>query len=120
MAEFRWTKQRERAATFVAEDRLSNRRIAEKLGISERTLDYWIRDPAFKARVADRVATFAERVKTHGIADRIRRLSSLGERWLALQQIVAERAAEYAPTPDAADDAHPYVPGASTGLLVRQ
>ncbi len=108
---FRWTKRSERAAALVAEDRLTDEAIAEKVGIAKRTLERWKDAPDFAARVAEHVERFRVVVRSRGIAVIENRVQALQERWDLMKQIIRERAQ----APEMAE-----VPGGSTGLLVRQ
>ncbi len=111
VSEFAWTATREKAARLVAEDTLSDQKIADECGISERQLARWKLHPVFRARVQEHVATWRERVMQQGIADRAARVASLNERWAQLKAVIAARAA---------DPLYQRQPGGKTGLLARQ
>ena len=104
-----WTRRTERAALLVAEDQLTDAAIAKELGVVKATVENWKKRPEFRARVQGHVEAFAAALRAKGIADRQNRVDALNERWAAMQQVIAARAAD--PTMTA--------PGAKTGLLVR-
>lgn len=106
-----WTDQREEAALLVAEDRLTDEQIGEKVGVDRRTLARWKLVDDFAARVEEHRALWREELKRRGIADRKNRVDALNDRWNRLRQVLDERGAD--PTMQA-------VPGGTTGLLVRQ
>ena len=54
-SKFAWTGQRERAALLLAEDELSDEKIAEHVGIGSRTLWRWKTYPEFTDRIAEHV-----------------------------------------------------------------
>lgn len=110
-ASFRWDKRREEAAFDVAVDELTDDAIAAKAGVSRQALVAWKAHPDFAARVESHLAEIRARVRRHGIAVVENRVLAQQRRWLALQQVIAERAA---------DPSMQGVPGGSTGLLVRQ
>src|SRR5262249_43691411 len=105
------TTKREKAAKLVAEDRLSDVKIASEVGISGRTLERWKGEPAFQERVAAVVKAYADQTLNSGLARRERRIQVLSELHDKLLMIMQERscAPEYAP-----------IPGGKTGLLLRR
>ena len=107
---FPWTKVRTDAAVLVAENALNDADIADRLGVSRKTLFRWRQHPEFSARVADHVSDFEASTLRYEITRRRRRVAALQGRWEKLQAIVEQRAGCFG------DDA----PGADTGLLVRQ
>lgn len=108
---FRWTGRTLTAARLVAEDLLSDHRIAARVGVDRRQLTRWRQHPEFAARVNTLVAAMGERSLRFAIARQHRRVKALNERWEKLKQIVRQRAA----APEMAN-----VPGGTTGLLVRK
>jgi len=104
-----WTRTTERAARLVAEDQQKDEAIAASLRVRRSTLDRWKRRPEFQARVAEHVQAFREALRGQGIAERQNRVAALNDRWAALKQVIAARAAD--PTMKG--------PGHETGLLVR-
>lgn len=105
---WRWTKQRERAASLVASDYLSDKEIARAVGITERTLERWKTQPAFRDRVASLIDAFRRSVEGKTIADKEARMEAYYQRWIKLHSIVAERG-----TGEEMVDA----PGGKTGYL---
>jgi hypothetical protein len=98
------------ASLLVAQDRLSNKEMAAKLGVAVRTLDNWKTDPEFKAAVEAHLQAWMAKVQAKGIADRRRRIFQLNERWRKAQAIVEARAK---------DPGTARLPGGRTGFLVR-
>jgi hypothetical protein len=99
------------AARLVAEDQLSDVKIAAKVGIERRQLTRWRQHPEFAAKVNALIAAMGERSMRFAVARKHRRVKAMNERWRKLKQIMRERAA----APDMAG-----VPGGKTGLLVRK
>lgn len=106
---WKWTRQRARAATLVAEDRLTNEQIAEKVGVARYTVDRWRLIPAFAERVAELVTATQEALKAEGIANKRNRVRTLNELHDRQLRVIAERAD---------DPAMQAIPGGTTGLLV--
>lgn len=98
-------------ALLVADDRLNDEQIAERAGITRRTLTTWKQHPEFAARVAEHVAAQREAVMSQGIADKVKRIAALDDRWDRMQTVIAERADV---------DEWSDVAGWGTGLLVHQ
>ena len=104
------TKTRETAAQFVADDRLTDREIAEQCGIDKATLERWKLQPSFKTRVQAIVAEYAKRALKHGIARRERRMGVLNELHNKLLQVIDERAKS---------EEMAAVPGGRTGIVTK-
>jgi len=102
------SQTRERAATLVAQDELTDQEIAEAVGIGRRTLATWKRQPAFQERVQSLVAEFRELARQQALGTVEGRLKHYNDRHQRLANTIEQRAA-------AGGDA----PGAETGLLVR-
>lgn len=109
MAEFRWTKRRERAALLVAQDDLTNEQIADAIGITRQCLDKWKRHPDFAARVDSLIAEFRAAVLVEGIADQVQRVKRQNDRWDRIQRLLDARA-----------EANADLTGGDTGLVVRE
>lgn len=107
---FVWTKARERAASLLAADRLSDEEIAADLRISRTNLAQWKRRPEFQARVQEHVAAYRRLLIARGVANRQYRIDALNDLVDRLRDVIAARAAD----PRMAD-----VPGGPTGLLTR-
>ncbi len=86
------TKKRERAAQLIAEDWLSDEKIAGDVGIGRRTLARWKASPRFIARVKEISAAFADRALKHALARKERRITVLNDLHEKLLQVIAERA----------------------------
>lgn len=92
----KWNAKHEGAALDVAEDILSDVKIAEAAGVTKRTLETWKREPEFQHRVKEYFDALAIETERYGIARRCRRIARLNGDYKALQQIVLDRAAFYA------------------------
>lgn len=108
---FEWTGRREQAALLVAQDELSNEEIAAACGVKRQTLDFWKTFPQFKERVAEHVRAIREAVLTQGIANKVKRVKAMDDRWNKLKRIADERGAAAAMR---------SVSGGTTGYIVRQ
>jgi Helix-turn-helix of insertion element transposase len=104
------TKKREKAAHLLAEDHLSDEKIAAKVQIGRRTLARWKAAPSFMARVRAISTAYAERALNHGLARKERRIAVLNELHDKMLLVIEERAE----SPDLAD-----VPGGKTGLVTK-
>jgi hypothetical protein len=104
------TKTREKAAQLVADDRLTDREIAEQCGIDKATLERWKLQPTFRARVQTIVQAYAKRALKHGISRRERRVAVLNDLHNKMLQVIDERAK----SEDMAG-----VPGGKTGIVTR-
>src|SRR5579864_8431511 len=96
------------ATLLVAQDRLPNKQIADRCGISERTLDNWKTKPLFKRAVEDHLNAWMQQIHRKGIADRRRRIFQLNERWRKAQAIVQACAK---------DPEMRALPGGATGFI---
>lgn len=103
---------REIAALLVAEARLSDPDIAERVGVTIKTLNYWKSKPEFQRRVE----SHGDSLRMHNldilIADKRQRLIRLNRDWQKLQSVVESRA-------KAVVESGIRVPGADTGLLIQ-
>ncbi len=119
---FEWTTQRHQAAELVADDYLSDEKIAEKVGVSRGTLHEWKNTPEIIDRVIEIRRKMATRLERYAIANKARRVRALEERWKEqaerlrrLRLIVSEREEEYATNPELVK-----VPGGRSGYMTRQ
>lgn len=108
---FRWSKHSIQAAIDLAEDELSDEAIAEKAGVTRRTLTNWKQHPEFQQRITDELTALQAAIRREPIAKRRYRVKKLGELESRAWQVVTERAAD----PDLA-----HIPGGQSGLVVRQ
>jgi hypothetical protein len=106
----KWSRKKARAALLVAEDRLTNERIAAAVGVSRRQLDRWKTEAAFLARVQEHIAAQENAVLQTGIARKLHRVGTLNEVVQDLLRLKDERAAA---------SSRQGVPGGESGLLVR-
>jgi hypothetical protein len=98
------------AAQLVADDRLTDREIAEQCGIDKATLERWKLQSTFRARVQAIVEAYAKRALKHGIARRERRVGVLNDLHNKMLQVIDERAK----SKDMA-----AVPGGKTGIVTK-
>jgi hypothetical protein len=108
MPRFAWDQRRVRAAEMVAEGKWSDPKIAAEVGVTDRTVFNWRCHPEFKARVRQIIEAFADASLDMAIAQKARRVASLNEQWLAMHEVIRQRAA---------DPGLQSVPGGNTGLL---
>jgi hypothetical protein len=106
---FRLTARRVKAAQLVAEDQLSDERIAAKVGIKRRQLQNWKRQPAFSELVDEIAAKLAAQIRGKGLVELRNRVNALNQRWNRLHRVIDDRA----------EDKTMTAPGAETGLLTR-
>ena len=111
MTGFQWTEQKEKAATLLAQDDLTDVEIAERVAVSPRALYQWKARSEFRERVTSNVEALRQAALSVGIADKARRMRRLDRDWRRLQRVMDERA-ESLEMQDA--------PGGQTGTLVRQ
>lgn len=107
---YQHTEEREHAAQLLAEDRLPDWKIAEKIGIGRTTLAEWKRLPKFAQRVDDLVSNYAARALNAGLARKERRLRVLNEMHDKILQVIDERGE---------DVSMATIPGGKTGIVVR-
>jgi hypothetical protein len=112
-----WTRDRARgiACKLVAEDKFTDRVIAQQAGISKATLERWKHLPEFHARVLEHCARYrrlvAEATLQHALARHDERMRCLHEEWERILQLLDERAR---------DPAVANAPGGRTGLVLRR
>jgi transcriptional regulator with XRE-family HTH domain len=97
------------AAVLVAQDKLSNEKIAEKCGISKRTLQLWKQDKAFSSEVKKHRDAWSAKVLSRGIADAAQCVDLCESLQLKLRLLMQARAN---------DPLTKDLPGGDTGLLV--
>lgn len=109
MADFHWDAKTEEAAQLLAAGELTTQAIADRIGVTRRTITNWKRNPDFAARIREHLNEFVEDVRRRGLAVRERRIKAMNDRWIRLQRIVEDRA-------DSPEMQH--VPGGWTGYIV--
>jgi hypothetical protein len=107
-SKFVWRQPQADAALLLAEDELTDREIAAKVGVDPGSIWRWKRHPEFQARVKKHVEDLGECALRHAIGRKNRRLKAINDRWERMQQVIEERAV--APEMQ-------KVPGGKTGLL---
>ena len=86
------TARQERAAWLVAEDEMSDEKIAQEIGIHRDTLFEWKKIPEFKARVAEHVAQITHQVMHSGYCRVDKRLALLNRNVNRLEAIIGAKA----------------------------
>lgn len=99
------------AAALLADGRMSIPEVANKVGVSEKTIDRWAKLPTFQEAKRKILDEAERRIMSTGIASKVRRVQAMNRRWEQMTELIAARAA---------DPAMAAVPGGSTGVLVRQ
>lgn len=90
-----WTKQRETAARRVAEDSISDRAIAEEIGVAQHTIYIWRQRPEFMARVDQYVNEYRARIRRSGLAvveNRVRKLEKVAR---YMEELMEKRLADH-------------------------
>ena len=105
------TDKQQQAAQLVAKGKKTIAEIAELVGVSTRTIDYWKTDATFKAEIHKIRNAWRERVRLDGVADPEIRLHDLNDLRNRLFGVVYARAK---------DPEMQEVPGGKTGLLARK
>lgn len=104
---FSWTPQKERAVILLAEDELTDKQIAEEVGVHHKTITAWKEREEFSGAVADKAGVIRASALKFAIAKRHRRLSYL-QRMLDRMEVVIEDRARQSPHD---------VPGGLSGLV---
>ena len=102
---------REDAAWLVAEDKLTDQEIADRVDVHLATLERWKKSESFQKIANGHLEAARERIRNKGIAVLENRVAAQNERWEQLQQIRRERGAD----PSMQD-----IPGGKTGWLIRR
>lgn len=110
MASFKWTEQTEKAAHLIAAGNLTYPQIADAVDSTRNTIYLWRQNEEFKARVDQYLEELREDIKRIGIADQLKRVAALNDRWGRMRRIIEERAD---------DPTMQNVAGGKTGLMVR-
>jgi AcrR family transcriptional regulator len=84
---------REQAAQLLASGRYTRREVAEKLGISERSLYLWLRNPKFVALMETVLRDYRERSTQKGLAVRENRISELTRLFNVLDETLTAKGA---------------------------
>lgn len=116
-----WNPKRVEAAQLVAEDQLSDEKIAQQLSIARATLARWKTEEVFKDRVTEIINARAEALKKKGIRLRENRLAKLNSVVEKIEQVFAERAARATLSPEVDDEQCPQIVGElKTGVVLIQ
>lgn len=111
LAHFEWTPARDEAAELLAADVLSDRQIAEQVGVSRKSIHDWKQVPEFAAKVQEHAQKLIQRAREYGISSVLNRVALADQLRAGLVQTVMERAKD----PEVAS-----APGGRTGLVVKQ
>lgn len=106
-----WTEASQNAALLIAKGKLQILQISVVVGVAEKTVHAWKKDPEFMAVVNDHRAMIREEIRRVGIADLENRVEAQNDRWNRLRQLMEARA-------DSVEMAK--VPGGKLGVLVRK
>jgi hypothetical protein len=125
---FKWTPTKKRAAILVAEDELSDWKIAKECHVSKVSLEMWKRHPEFMAEVGDHIGQIQASALKFPIAKKHNRIATLNLLWQKALNVIAIRAQRYAVDGDMQDAikaaqkifGNANVPEAMTGLLVKK
>lgn len=98
------------AAWYVAEGKLTNREIAQRLDLSRKTIERWTKDERFVAIVKRMVEEFEEKATKKGIALRRNRIAVLQKAHDGLETVMAERSLS---------EEMKNIPGGQTGLITK-
>ena len=121
-----WTPQRERAAQLVAEDVLTNAKIAATVGVTRRTLQNWLRRDEFRVRVAETAKSIIRDIRSFGIANVRERIKMFQEDLDDLNEIKLARAEQFSGILESGEDpSNPDArvhaePGIETGLVTKR
>jgi transposase-like protein len=110
-----WDERRETAAALLAQGELSVNEIARQVGVTRDLIWIWRKSPLFQARITEHLDRIRDELLSVGVAAKAARISALQDRHLRLCRIIEERADAAMADEEARD-----VPGAASGLLVRQ
>ena len=108
MARFKWTAQAIEAVKLVAEKDMSISDIAQTVGADVDTVKKWTERVDFKQAVETFLEAVRQKLEKEGVRQKVNRLNSYNDRWRAMLNLIAARAA------DLAD-----IPGGDTGMIVR-
>ena len=97
------------AAELLAQDRLSVQEVADRVGVTYKTLQNWRWNPSFEAKVLELREQIQKELRARGIREKLYRIDSYANDFERTQMIVEGRAL------DMTD-----VPGGESGFLVRQ
>jgi hypothetical protein len=86
-----WTEQRETAALLVAQDDLSDEKIAKKLKIDRRTLHRWKTVKEFRLRVDEHLDEIRKAILRFPVAKKIYRVERINRDWEELKKILRIR-----------------------------
>jgi hypothetical protein len=93
----RLTARRVKAAQMVAEDALTDEQIAQKIGVTNRCLEKWKRQPAFSELVTEIAEQLAAEIRGKGLVELSNRVDALNARWARLHRVIDARAKDDTP-----------------------
>lgn len=134
---FAWNAKRTKAVELLAQDVLSDEKIAREIGVGRRTLAEWKTRPQFRVELDRLRAELLDEARAFGIASQRARLEQQQGRWERMQEVIRQRASSEPPrvggvggemvwnpatqTMDFVEypkGKMPAIPGWDTGLLV--
>lgn len=99
------------AAQMLADGSFTVAEIAEQIGVKDRTIYRWQKDPEFQATLNRHRDALEAAILQEGIARKAQRIKRYAERLAKLDQVIEERGN---------DRQMVNIPGGTTGLIVRQ
>lgn len=99
------------AAQMLADGSFTVAEIAEQIGVKDRTIYRWQKDPEFQSTLNRHRDVLEAAILQEGIARKAQRIKRYAERLAKLDQVIEERGN---------DRQMVNIPGGTTGLIVRQ
>lgn len=99
------------AAQMLADGSFTVAEIAEQIGVKDRTIYRWQKDPEFQSTLNRHRDVLEAAILQEGIARKAQRIKRYAERLAKLDQVIEERGN---------DRQMAGIPGGTTGLIVRQ
>src|SRR3954454_1088220 len=90
--QFRWTEPRLQAALLCAEDELPDEVIADRCGVSRKTLHTWRQHPDFQAQMGDHIGQLQAGMFKLAVAKKHKRLEVLNTLHDSCLKIIEDRA----------------------------
>lgn len=109
VANWKWTGAKLEAARMLAEDEMSNAKIAAKLDINPRTIWEWSQHEEFQAKIKQLLAAWEARIMKRGIANKARRVDFLNSLHDKHKGIIEARSKKNA-----------KLTGGDTGLIINE
>jgi transposase-like protein len=110
---FTWTDAKRTAARLIAQGGMTDIRIADECGVTNRVISNWRRHPDFQRYITTIGAELDRAMSTHYTARKRNRVAELDDLYKRLKSTVVERGEWFA-------EHHPTVPGGKHGTIVRR